>query len=79
MWPWAVGLGCYRYRFRLLESCEGNDDMSAFTNPVTAETVNLVIAGLVNLVGLRTHNRLLYNGVLCLANIAQDALRSVPM
>ena len=70
---------CTRFRFRLLESCGDNDELALHADPTRAVTVNLLIAGLVNMVGLRSHNRLLYSGLLCLANIGQDAVRSVHM
>ena len=68
-----------RFKYRLLESSLTDNAGSMVVDPRFASTVNLVVAGLVNMVGLRTHYRLLYHGVLCLANLAQDAIRTTPM
>lgn len=71
-----------RFKFRMLESCvaeDGADNTGLLVDPRLAGTVNLVVAGLVNMVGIRSHHRMLYHGVLCLANIAQDAVKTVPM
>jgi hypothetical protein len=42
-------------------------------------TTNLVVMGLVHLVATRPHRRMLYNAMLCLDNLAQDVLRTVPV
>lgn len=79
--PLQLGYECFicSYRFRMLAECGDDEHMSAYVDPRQAATVNLVVAGLVNMVGLRTHNRLVYHGLIALANLAQDSVRTVPM
>ena len=48
-------------------------------SPVTPNTCNLVVMGLVHLVAEASYRRAVYHALLCLDNLSQDVLRCAPM